>query len=74
MKITYYGHSSLGIEINGIHLLTDPFIASNPKAAHIDMSSIPVDYVLLSHAHYDHVMDLFFLQKEKMFTSQAIQR
>ncbi len=29
MKITYYGHSSFGIEINEGILLVDPFISGN---------------------------------------------
>lgn len=58
MKITYYGHSCLGIEAGGKHLLIDPFISGNPKAEHINPDSIPADYILLTHAHYDHVLDV----------------
>lgn len=58
MKITYYGHSSLGLEINGKHILVDPFISGNPKASSIDINSLKADYIMLTHAHYDHVMDV----------------
>ncbi|HNR85398.1 MAG TPA: metal-dependent hydrolase [Taishania sp.] len=58
MKISYYGHSSLGLEINGKHILVDPFISQNPKAANIAIDSLKADYVLLTHAHYDHIMDV----------------
>jgi L-ascorbate metabolism protein UlaG (beta-lactamase superfamily) len=58
MKINYYGHSCLGLEINGKNILVDPFITANPKAAHIDINALAVDYVLLTHAHYDHVIDV----------------
>lgn len=57
MKITFYGHSCFLIEVNGKKLLFDPFISPNPMAAHIDVSSIKPDYVLLSHGHEDHVAD-----------------
>lgn len=57
MKITYYGHSSFGIEINNIHLVVDPFISGNPKAESIDVDGIKADYILLTHAHSDHVLD-----------------
>lgn len=57
MKITYYGHSSFGIQINDIHLVVDPFISGNPKAESIDVDSIKADYILLTHAHSDHVLD-----------------
>ncbi len=61
MKVTYYGHSSFGIEVAGKHLLFDPFISSNPLASGIDVKSIKADYILLSHAHQDHVADVPFL-------------
>lgn len=57
MKTTYYGHSCFGVNINGIHLLFDPFISGNPHAKHIDIQTIPADYILLSHGHQDHVLD-----------------
>ncbi|MCO5259787.1 MAG: metal-dependent hydrolase [Crocinitomicaceae bacterium] len=58
MKITYYGHSSFELEINGKHLLVDPFISPNPKSASIDINTLKADYILLTHAHYDHIMDV----------------
>lgn len=58
MKITYYGHACFGIETQGKHLLVDPFITPNPQSAHIDITQIKVDYILLTHAHYDHVLDV----------------
>ena len=57
MKITYYGHSCFGIEVAGKKLLVDPFISGNPKAAHIDLENLKADYILLTHAHQDHVLD-----------------
>ncbi|THF53239.1 metal-dependent hydrolase [Flavobacterium supellecticarium] len=58
MKITFYGHACLGIEVSGKHLLVDPFISGNPKAAHIDINAIKADYILLTHAHNDHTLDV----------------
>jgi L-ascorbate metabolism protein UlaG (beta-lactamase superfamily) len=58
MKITFYGHSALGIEVNGKHIVVDPFISGNPKASHIDIHSIKADYILITHAHQDHVLDV----------------
>lgn len=58
MKITFYGHAALGIEVGGKHILVDPFISANPKAAHIDIDSLRADYILLTHAHQDHILDV----------------
>lgn len=58
MKITYYGHAAFGIETAGKHLVFDPFISGNELAQHIDVDAIPADYLLLSHAHGDHVADV----------------
>ncbi|HTB08114.1 MAG TPA: MBL fold metallo-hydrolase, partial [Bacteroidia bacterium] len=57
MKVTYYGHSSFGVEAGGKTLLFDPFISGNPLAASIKIDSLKPDFILLSHAHQDHVLD-----------------
>jgi L-ascorbate metabolism protein UlaG (beta-lactamase superfamily) len=57
MTITYYGHSCFGIEIADKHLLFDPFISANPLAAHVDINTIPCDFMLISHGHRDHILD-----------------
>ncbi|MGH7943380.1 MAG: metal-dependent hydrolase [Limisphaerales bacterium] len=57
MKITYYGHSCFGAEIQGKHLLFDPFITRNPLARSIEVKKIKADFILVSHAHDDHLAD-----------------
>ena len=57
MKITFYGHASLGIEVAGKHILVDPYISANPKASHINVANLKADYILLTHAHQDHILD-----------------
>ncbi len=63
MKVTYYGHSCFGVEVKGKHLLFDPFISPNPLAMGIKMENIKADYILLSHAHQDHVADAHDIAK-----------
>jgi L-ascorbate metabolism protein UlaG (beta-lactamase superfamily) len=57
MKITYYGHSCFAAEINGKHLLFDPFITQNPLAKAVDIKKIKADCIFVSHAHFDHMTD-----------------
>jgi L-ascorbate metabolism protein UlaG (beta-lactamase superfamily) len=63
MKLTYYGHSCFGVEVEGAHLLFDPFVTPNPKASAIDIGKIPADYILVSHGHFDHVADVTAIAK-----------
>ncbi|MDY0090891.1 MAG: metal-dependent hydrolase [Flavobacteriaceae bacterium] len=58
MKISFYGHASLGIEVSQKYILVDPFISGNPKASHINISELKADYILLTHAHQDHILDV----------------
>ncbi len=58
MKITYYGHASLGLEINGTSIIVDPFISVNELAKHIDLNTLKADYILITHAHGDHILDV----------------
>ena len=64
MKFTFYGHACFSIEVAGKTLLFDPFISPNPKAAHIDMAAIKADYILISHAHGDHIADAVALAEQ----------
>lgn len=63
MKITFYGHASLGIDIIGKHILVDPYISANPKANHIDIHTLKADYILVTHAHQDHILDVEAIAK-----------
>ena len=63
MKITFYGHACLGIEIKDIHILVDPFITGNENASAIDIDSLKTDYILVTHAHQDHILDVEAIAK-----------
>ena len=63
MKITFYGHASLGIQVNDVNILVDPFISANPKASNIDINSLEADYILITHAHQDHIVDVETIAK-----------
>ncbi len=58
MEITFYGQNTLHILIKDTYVLVDPFISGNPLAKdQVDISKLKADYILLTHAHEDHVLD-----------------
>ncbi len=63
MKIQFLGHASLLLIIDQIHILVDPFITANPKASHIILDDLKADYILLTHAHQDHILDAEVIAK-----------
>ncbi len=58
MKITYLGHASLSTEVAGKNIIVDPFITGNELAKNIDINSLKADYILVTHAHQDHILDV----------------
>lgn len=63
MKITFYGHACLGIQIEDINILVDPFITGNEKATNIDINTLEADYIMVTHAHQDHILDVEAIAK-----------
>jgi L-ascorbate metabolism protein UlaG (beta-lactamase superfamily) len=63
MKITFLGHASLLIEVANKSIIVDPFITANKKAKHIDINNLKADYILLTHAHEDHILDAEVIAK-----------
>jgi L-ascorbate metabolism protein UlaG (beta-lactamase superfamily) len=55
-RMRWLGHSCLLFESGGKHVLVDPFLTGNPKAA-ATADAVPADLVLISHGHGDHVGD-----------------
>ena len=61
MKILYYGHSCISIQ-GGKKILIDPFLTGNPKAP-ISADAVEADYILVTHAHGDHLGDTVAIAK-----------
>ena len=59
MKITFLGHAALHIQTDAHSLIVDPFISGNDLArGRINLEDLPADFILLTHAHQDHVLDV----------------
>ncbi len=63
MKITYLGHATLSIETRDKTLLVDPFITGNELASKINVNKLQADYILITHAHQDHILDVELIAK-----------
>ena len=64
MKIPFLGHASLEIKIDEFSIVVDPFISGNPFASDVDIDSLKPDFILITHAHQDHILDVEKLAKE----------
>ncbi|HEY4109045.1 metal-dependent hydrolase [Puia sp.] len=63
MKLTFYGHATFSIEVNGKTLLFDPFFTGNPHTKNIDIDKIKADYLFITHGHGDHTADVVRVAK-----------
>ncbi|MDR6226651.1 metal-dependent hydrolase [Desmospora profundinema] len=63
MQIRFHGQSCFEIHHEGYKLILDPFLKGNPLAQ-TDPQAIEADYVLVTHAHNDHVGDTVEIAKK----------
>lgn len=66
MKIIWLGHGSFRFEIAGQTLLLDPWLSGNPvlpEDQH-DAAIAGASHILLTHVHFDHVVDVVPLAKK----------
>jgi L-ascorbate metabolism protein UlaG (beta-lactamase superfamily) len=56
VTFTWYGHAAIGLDIDGVKILVDPFLTGNPKAT-VSPEQMKPDFILVSHGHNDHLGD-----------------
>lgn len=56
ISLTWHGHATFSLNINGINVVVDPFFTGNPSAV-ATLEEVETDYILLTHGHGDHVGD-----------------
>ncbi|GIV02065.1 MAG: UPF0173 metal-dependent hydrolase [Fimbriimonadales bacterium] len=62
VKMTFLGHAAWLIESNGTNILIDPFLTGNPVAPK-SPEEVSADFILVSHAHGDHLGDSVAIAK-----------
>jgi len=63
LTITWYGHATFGIDMDGTKIVVDPFLKPNNPVAPITAQELAADFILVTHGHGDHVADLVTLAK-----------
>lgn len=72
MEATFFGHATIALDLAGASVLFDPFITPNELAKEVDINTLKPDYIMLSHAHGDHVADVAAIQKNADATVIAV--
>jgi L-ascorbate metabolism protein UlaG (beta-lactamase superfamily) len=63
MEIRFLGHAGFALTLQSTKIIIDPFITGSPNATKIDVDSLQADYVLVTHAHADHISDVVQIAK-----------
>ncbi len=71
LTFNYYGHACFQLDDGTYKLLFDPFLTGNPLAK-TKPEEIETDYILVTHAHADHVGDAYEILKKNHATAIGI--
>lgn len=72
MKLKYFSHSAFQITTDsGKVILIDPFLDGNPTSP-VKSDEVTADYILLTHAHGDHLGDTIKIAKKHNSTVIAV--
>ena len=58
LTYNYYGHACFQLDDGTTKILFDPFLTGNPLAS-IKPDDVAADYILVTHAHGDHIGDAY---------------
>ena len=57
VSITWHGHATFSLDINGTKVVVDPFFAGNNPVAKTAVTAVDADFILQTHGHSDHIVD-----------------
>lgn len=71
LKVTWFGHAALGLEVGYFQVLVDPFFTGSP-VSNVNIDTIPADFILVTHGHGDHVGDTVAIARRTGATVIAV--
>ncbi len=63
IKITWHGHATFSLAIDGVDVVVDPFFADHNPVAGKRVEEVAADFILQTHGHGDHITDTVALAR-----------
>lgn len=63
ITITWHGHATFALDIDGIAVVVDPFFSPNNPVAKVTADAVAADVILQTHGHGDHISDTVALAR-----------
>lgn len=63
VKMKWLGHAAWLVEFSKSRIVIDPFLSNNPKAVMKESDLGSIDYVLVTHMHFDHLGDAYSISR-----------
>ncbi|MCC6603766.1 MAG: metal-dependent hydrolase [Anaerolineae bacterium] len=63
ISLTWHGHATFSLNINGTRIVVDPFFAGNNPSAKTPVDAVAADFILQTHGHGDHIADTVALAR-----------
>lgn len=61
--LTFHGHATFSLNLDGTRIVVDPFFAGNNPQATRSVNDVAADVILQTHGHGDHIADTIPLAK-----------
>ena len=72
MKLRYFSHSAFQVTTSkDVKILIDPYLDDNPTSP-VKSKDVSADFIILTHAHSDHIGDTFKIAKKSDSTVIAV--
>ena len=63
LTVTWLGHATWSIDADGVQIVVDPFLKPHNPNATVSAVDLSAQYILVTHGHGDHTLDLVALAK-----------